>query len=95
MNTDNEKKTKLGLKDIIYRNTFILFISFIAAVVIWFSLAMNNTEERPLTITDVPITFEMSQDAQNDGIKIFYKKLVSFHKISLVKFLRVQGYFVS
>ena len=73
MNTDNEKKTKLGLKDIIYRNTFILFISFIAAVVIWFSLAMNNTEERPLTITDVPITFEMSQDAQNDGIKIFYK----------------------
>lgn len=73
MNTDNEKKAKLNIKDLIYRNTFLLFISFIAAVVIWFSLAINNTEERPITINDVPITFEMSQEAQNDGIKIFYK----------------------
>ncbi|MBE6731854.1 MAG: hypothetical protein E7564_09215 [Ruminococcaceae bacterium] len=73
MNTENTKKNKFKLKDIIYRNTFMLVISFVAAVVLWFSLAMNNTEERPITITDVPITFEMSQDAQNEGIKIFYK----------------------
>ena len=73
MNTEVEKKSKFKLKDIIYRNTFMLVISFVASIVLWFSLAMNNTEERPITITDVPITFEISQDAQNEGIKIFYK----------------------
>ena len=72
MNTD-KKKSKFKIKDIFYRNTFLLFISFIASIVIWFSIAISNTEERSFTITDIPINFEISQEAQNGDIRIFSK----------------------
>lgn len=77
-NTENKetgaetaKKEKLSFRTIFYHNPFVLLFSFICAVVIWFSMAAGNTNERPRQIYDVPITITLSDAAQEEGIRIF------------------------
>ena len=54
------------------KNYFLLIISLITAVIIWFIFMVSQlTEESPRVIYDVPITIHLSEQAQKDGLKVY------------------------
>jgi len=68
---ENQQKQKKSLKDIIYHNTYMLVFSLVCSIVIWFFVTAENTENRPRQIYDVPIDIQLSQAAQEEGIRVF------------------------
>ncbi len=53
-------------------NDFTLFIiSIVLAFVIWFVINANSQTESNVTISNIPITIELSQDAIEDGMQVF------------------------
>lgn len=68
----DEKSKKRNIRGAFYNNTFIAIISIIAAVFIWFGITMSETGGPSMkTISDIPITVELSSDFQAEGLKIF------------------------
>ena len=65
----NHKKFSLG--SLFYNNKFVLIFSVFVALVIWVVFATRNTEEIPRTVTDVPIVVNLSDSAQQSGLKVF------------------------
>ncbi len=70
MRMSKETKKKRSLGDLFYHNTFVLIFSFCTALVIWFVMASQNTENNKI-IRDVPIAVKMSDAATEDGIRVF------------------------
>ena len=68
---NNQQKQKKSLKDIIYHNTFMLVFSLLASIVIWFFVTADNTDNRPRQIYDIPVDIQLSQAAQEEGIRVF------------------------
>ena len=68
---NNQQKQKKSLKDIIYHNTFMLVFSLFASIVIWFFVTADNTENRPRQLYDIPVDIQLSQAAQEEGIRVF------------------------
>lgn len=66
----NSGQVRKGITRILYHNTFLLVVSFLAAMVLWFSLAVQNTD-RNLVVYDVPITVQLSENASADGVQVF------------------------
>ena len=48
-----------------------MIFSVFVALVIWVVFATRNTEEIPRTVTDVPIVVNLSDSAQQSGLKVF------------------------
>lgn len=75
---EETKKGKFSFSLLFYRNGFVLVFSVVTAVVLWFAMLFNQaTEEEPRKIFDVPITINMSTEAQNEGLKIYSQTHVS------------------
>jgi len=54
------------------KNYFLLILSLIAAVIMWFIFMMSQaTPNKPRVIYDVPITINYSESAQENGLKIY------------------------
>lgn len=83
---DNEKvdngNTQAGVKKkksvwerfigLFYKNSFLLIISLILAIIVWFLvMASRVVEDASTVIHDVPIVISMSEQAQSDGIKVY------------------------
>ncbi len=63
-----KNKNKHGLLS----NDFALFIvSILLAFVIWFVINASSQTESNVTISNIPITIELSQDAIEDGMQVF------------------------
>lgn len=67
----NKEKRKINIRNIFYHNTFVLVFSFLCAVIIWFSVTASNTQDRPRVIYDIPISIQLSEAAQEEGIRVF------------------------
>lgn len=52
-------------------NKFILVISLVISFVIWISMGLDSGEEISKTITDIPISINLSDEATKDGLQIF------------------------
>ena len=52
-------------------NFVLLILSFIIAFGAWFIINMNSETETNVTISDIPITIELTQEALDDGLQIF------------------------
>lgn len=72
---ENSRKAKLTVRNVFYHNTFVLIFSFICAVVIWFTMAANNSLGKPTKVYDVPITVQLSDAAQEEGIRVFSQSI--------------------
>lgn len=58
--------------NLLFCNTkFVICFSVLLSIALWGALAMNDTEERPRAISDVPIKITLSNAAQADGMKVF------------------------
>lgn len=62
---------KISLGSLFYNNKFVMIFSVFCALVIWVVFATRNTEEIPRTVTDVPIVVNLSDSAQQSGLKVF------------------------
>lgn len=73
-----EKTKKWSFSRIFYNNTFVLFLSLICATVIWFAMSASTfTDAKDKVVRDVPITINLSETAQNDGLKIFNQSAIT------------------
>lgn len=64
------KKEKFSLRNIFYHNTFVMAFSFTVALVTWFAMAMQSTDNNQI-VRDVPITVQYSPAAEEDGLRVF------------------------
>ncbi|WP_418782351.1 YbbR-like domain-containing protein [Hominenteromicrobium sp.] len=52
-------------------NTILLIFSFLAAAAVWFAMMASNSESRATVIRNVPINVEISDTAQEAGVRVF------------------------
>ena len=62
---------KFNMKNLFYREKFIIILSIVLAFIIWLIISSNETESRPITISDIPINIELSGVAVSDGLRVF------------------------
>lgn len=64
-------KLKLSDNPIFDNNMFVFIFSVIIAICVWFYMAASDSSTRPNYIYDVPITIELSDAAQEEGVQVF------------------------
>ena len=64
----NEVKQRLRVFE---NNTILLIFSFLAAAAVWFAMMASNSESRATVIRNVPINVEISDTAQEAGVRVF------------------------
>lgn len=65
----NIKKFKLG--NLFYNNKFVIGFSILLSFLIWLFITLNSTDERHVTISEIPVNIPLSDSAQNDGLRVF------------------------
>lgn len=71
--TEKKERKKKGFRigGLFYNNKFVMAFSLLAALILWFFMAFNNTENFPVVIRDVPVTIQLPESAQSTGLKVF------------------------
>lgn len=59
-----------GLRGLIYHNAFVLALSFVSALVLWFVMASGNVDANRI-VADVPIEVRFSAEAEAQGLRVF------------------------
>lgn len=52
-------------------NITLMILSFLLAFTIWFIINANSQTESSVTIGNIPVTIELSETAQDDGLEVF------------------------
>jgi YbbR domain-containing protein len=65
------KHSKFSIGRLFYNDKFVMIFSILVSVGLWAVMATTNTEEFPRQISSVPITINLSDAAQEDGLKVF------------------------
>ena len=68
--SENRERSRRGIGGLFYSNTFLLILSLILSLVIWFFMASQDTEGNRI-LHDVPITVQLSESASSDGVQVF------------------------
>lgn len=66
-NTDK----KFSLTKIFYNNKFVLVFSAVLSFIIWIVVSTNDAEGRPVTVSGIPVSLSLSENATQDGLRIF------------------------
>lgn len=66
-----KKKAQDRLNGLFYNNQFVLILSIVIAFVLWIVLAFNDTDHHPKNISDVPISVQLSDEAQKQGLTVY------------------------
>ena len=62
---------KSWLSRVLSHNWVLLIIAFILSFTAWFIISANSQTETNVTISDIPIEIELSEEAKADGLQIF------------------------
>ncbi|MEE1282319.1 MAG: CdaR family protein [Acutalibacteraceae bacterium] len=65
------KKSKFNTRKLFTNSKFLLLLSFVLACVFWVAFASTSDEENITVVSDVPITIELPEQAQNDGLRVY------------------------
>jgi YbbR domain-containing protein len=66
------KKNRSKLGDLFYNDRFVMGFSVLAAVILWFIVASTSKDLNDYAVVgDIPISIELSQNAQEDGLQVF------------------------
>lgn len=66
------ERKKFNLNFIFSNNKILFLVAFLLAFILWLFFSQNSTaEETTTTIYDIPVSIELSEQAQNDGLKIY------------------------
>lgn len=72
MNKQAQKnKKKFNTRSLLRNSNFLLFISFLLSCVFWVAFASTSDEESFTIVSDVPVTIELSEQAQKEGLKVY------------------------
>ena len=66
-----DKLNKIDLNKLFYNNKLIFLMSVIASFAIWVGINSSGTGSKPITITDIPVSVNLSDRAVQDGLRIF------------------------
>ena len=67
-----EKRTKkIKLSGLFNNSKFVLLFSFILACFFWVGFASQSDEIASVIVSDVPVSIELSEQAKNDGLKVY------------------------
>lgn len=70
-NNKNNKKKSFSISRLFQSNRFVLIFSLFVAIILWFTMAINNTENRARVIYDIPIDVTLPEEAVEQGYRIF------------------------
>ena len=65
------KKNKFSLEKLFYNNKVVLIISVMLSFIFWFHLSTGSSEVSAKTVTDIPITVNLSETAKENGLSVF------------------------
>lgn len=65
------KRKKIGIGSLFYNDKFVMAFAIFSSVILWFVMASTNSEDFPHAIYNVPVVINLSQSAQEDGLKVF------------------------
>lgn len=65
------KKKKFSLNTLMMNNKFLLVLSVIISLVIWIYMSTGTTSDTTLTLSNIPIQIDLSDEARNSGLQIF------------------------
>ena len=68
---EKEKKKIPNTKSLFNNSKFMLLVSFVLACFFWVVFASSSGEESTLTMTDIPVTVELSEQAKKDGLRVY------------------------
>lgn len=94
MNNNNEfkitePKKKFSLSVLFNNDRFLMIFSFVISFCIWTAVSANSGEITNYPVSNVPVTMELSEDAENDGLSV-----VSINGVSVDDFkttVKVKG----
>ena len=66
-----EKIKKFKLSRLFNNSKFILLFSFILSCFFWVAFASQSNEISTVTVSDIPVNVELSEQAKNDGLKVY------------------------
>ncbi len=65
------KPKKFSLNWLMQNNKFLLILSFVISIILWIYVSSGTTTDTNVTITDIPIQIELSDEARESGLEIF------------------------
>ena len=65
------KKKKFSLNALMMNNKFLLVLSVIISLVIWIYMSTGTTSDTTLTLSNIPIQIDLSDEARNSGLQIY------------------------
>lgn len=65
------KNSKYSLNNLFQNNKFLLVISLLISVSIWFYMSIGSSNDTTITISNIPIQIELSDKAIDNGLMIF------------------------
>lgn len=65
------KKSKFNTRKLFANSKFLLLLSFVLACIFWVGFTSTSEEESITVVSDVPITIELPEQAQNDGLRVY------------------------
>ncbi|MCQ2513617.1 MAG: CdaR family protein [Ruminococcus sp.] len=65
------KNKRLSLNMFTHSDHFIFIIAVVISVSIWIYMSMGSTNDTNVTVTNIPVQIELSEDAKNNGLQVF------------------------
>ena len=65
------KKKKFSLNKLMMNNKFLLVFSLLISLTIWVYMSYGNSSDTNVTLSNIPIQIELSDEARNSGLQIF------------------------
>lgn len=66
-----EKLKKVKIGKLFYNNKFVMVFSLVASIITWIAISSSDSESVPVTISDIPVNIQLSENAIQDGLRIF------------------------
>lgn len=65
------KKRKFSLNFLWYNNKVLFIVAVLISLSVWVFMSMGSSNDTTVTITNIPIQIELSEDAAKNGLQIF------------------------
>lgn len=63
------KRIRIG--KLFYNNKFVVVFSVLASFATWIGVSSNDKDIVPVVVSDIPVNIELSENAKQDGLRIF------------------------
>ena len=63
--------SRINIKKIFYDNKLVFLFSVLASFTIWIFMNASGADSAPVTITDIPVSINLSDNSMRDGLRIF------------------------